>query len=569
VRRRNRKRFGDRIEDEDRREWLPGLGEATPTLYRLPELLASAADAPVFIVEGEKDVETLREWGLIATSNFGGAGKWGRECAVHFARRNVIVIPDKDPVGREHAADVVQSVFAKAASVKVLELPGLPEKGDVSDWLDAGGTAEELLRLAEAAPLVTDAGAWAQSAGAFAVDGAGRPLPTQGNVVLALGKMGAAVSYNLFSSTAMVTGLDGFGPALCDAALTRMRLDAQRLHRLTVPKDAWNDIVLDHARRNGFHPVTEYWAGLDWDGAPRLHNWLVAYGGAADTPLVRAIGELMLIAAVRRVLQPGAKFDTMLVMIGPQGCGKSSAVAILAVRPEWLMDGLELDADSKTVMELLAGRLIAEIPELAGMRRGDVEKVKAMLTRTHDRARLAYARLATQQPRTCIFIGTTNLEDFLRDMTGNRRFVPVTVGTFDLAGLARDRDQLWAEAGAREAEWAARGVPLTLPRDLWDDAAEQQSERLARDPWEEVLAPRLEGQAGKVRTLDLWGVLCMDDPARRTQEHNNRLGAVMRRLGWARARVRWEGEREYCYVKGEGATDELPKVEFHFGRDIR
>lgn len=559
VARRNRIRFSDRIHPEEQRDWLPGLDGAQPTLYRKVELLASATNAPVFIVEGEKDVETLRELGLTATCNFGGAGKWRRDYAKLFAGRTVIVIPDNDPVGRTHAADIVQSLIGKA-TIKVLELPDLPDKGDVTDWFVGGGTVAELMRLVEATLAMTDPSPWARSVGAFAVDGTGKPLPTQNNVLLALDKMGVAVSYNLFSSTAIVTGLDGFGPMLCDAALTRMRLDARRLHRVHVGKDDWNDIVFDHARRNGFHPVRDFWAGLEWDEVPRLFNWLVAYGGAADTPLVRAIGELMMVAAVRRVLQPGVKFDLMLVLIGPQGCGKSSAVSILAVQPEWLMDGLELDADGKTVMELLAGRMIVEIAELAGMRRADVEKVKATLTRTHDRGRLAYARIATQQPRTCIFIGTTNLENFLRDMTGNRRFVPVTVGTFDLDALARDRDQLWAEAVAREAEWAMKGTPLALPKELWRDATEQQGERLARDPWEEVLAPHLDGLEGKVKTAAVWALLRMDDPARRTQDHNNRLGAVMRRLGWTPSRLRWDGKREYCYVKGDGAIDALPSV---------
>lgn len=565
VSRRNRMRFGDRVEADDQREWQPGLGGAKPTLYRLPELLASAADLPIFIVEGEKDVETLRAWGLTATCNFGGAGTWRQEYAVHFAGRTVIVIPDNDPVGGAHAADVVQTVFPKAASVKVLDLPGLPDKGDVTDWAEAGGTKADLLRLAGDAPEITDPGTRALAAGVFAKSPDGKPLPTQGNVLLGLEKMGAAVRYDEFSRETLVTGLPGFGPQLCDAALTRMRLDAQRLYRLHVPKDTWNDIVLDHARRNSFHPVKDYWAGLEWDEIERLDTWLITYCGAADTLFNRAVSGLTLMAGVRRVKVPGTKFDTMPVLIGEQGGGKSTTVEILAVRPEWLMDGLELDADNKAVMELVRGKLLVEIPELAGMRRGDVEKTKAQISRTHDRARGAYERTVTQQPRTCVFIGTTNNDDFLRDMTGNRRFWPVTVGEFDLDALASDRDQLWAEAVMREA----KGEPLTLPKELWGDAAEQQAERLARDPWEEVLAPRLDGQAGKVRTADLWGLLCMDDPARRTQDHNNRLGAVMRRLGWKRMRVRWDGEREYCYVKGDGATDELPKVEFHFGRDIR
>lgn len=252
----------------------------------------------------------------------------------------------------------------------------------------------------------------------------------------------------------------------------------------------------------------------------------------------------------------------MLVLEGPQGCGKSTLVAKLAVRPEWLMDGLELDADNKAVMELLAGRLIVEIPELAGIREAAVEKVKAMLSRTHDRARLPYAQLATQQPRTCVLIGTTNSIESLRDLTGNRRFWPVTVGEIDLDALERDRDQLWAEAVAMEA----RGEPLTLPRHLRKEAAGRAEERLALDPWEEMLSEELDGRWGKARADALWGILGADT-ARRGQELNNRLGGVMRRLGWTRARARWDGKQVYLYRTGEGATDALPKVEFGCDRE--
>lgn len=565
VARRNLLRHGDRIEPEDRREWFPGAGGTMPTLYRLPELIAAPPGTTVFVVEGEKDVETLRAWGLVATCNFGGAEKWRHDYGQHVAGRHVVILPDNDTVGRAHASKVLESVRHTAETVKVLELPGLADKGDVSDWAAAGGTASELLRLAMGASLATASGTGAQPTGGFTTTPDGKPHPTQDNVLLALAKMSVGVSYDEFAGTTLVTGLEGFGPQLCDATLTRLRLDARRLFRLQVGKDDWNDMVLDGARRNRVHPVKAYWAGLKWDGIKRLDTWLIVYGGAPDTPFVRAVGALPLVASVRRVRIPGTKFDTMLVLVGEQGCGKSSAVAEMAVFPDWLMDGLELDADNKAVMELLAGRLIVEAAELKGMKRGDVEKVKAMLSRTHDRARLSYARLATQQPRTCIFIGTTNSEDFLRDMTGNRRFWPVTVGQFDLEALARDRDQLWAEAVAREAE----GVALTLPRNLWDVAAEQQGERLPVDPWEEALAPSLDVQSGKVWSSDLWCFLGFDDLARRSQEHNSRLGAVMRRLGWSKARSRSPGARGYCYIKGEGATDELPMVELSSDRPMR
>ncbi len=137
--------------------WYPGLGDAgdvRPVPYHLLELLASPKAEPVFIPEGEKDVANLEAAGLVATTNHGGAGpgKWRPEYAEHLKGRAAVILPDNDDTGKKHAAAVAASLYGKASSVRVVELPDLPEKGDVSDWLAAGGTAAELLGLVEAAP---------------------------------------------------------------------------------------------------------------------------------------------------------------------------------------------------------------------------------------------------------------------------------------------------------------------------------------------------------------------------------------------------------------------------------
>ncbi|MCL6622876.1 MAG: hypothetical protein K6T55_12375, partial [Syntrophobacterales bacterium] len=132
--------------------WIWNLSGVEPVLYRLPELLAADPAAPVFILEGEKDADRLAAQGLITTTNPQGAGKWRVSFNKHFAGRRVIILPDNDQPGRDHAQVVARNLHGVAASVKVLDLPDLPDKGDVSDWLKAGGTAARLLELAEAAP---------------------------------------------------------------------------------------------------------------------------------------------------------------------------------------------------------------------------------------------------------------------------------------------------------------------------------------------------------------------------------------------------------------------------------
>ena len=135
--------------------WEWKIGNVRRVLYRFRELLAAALTAIVFVVEGEKDVDRLVKLGLVATTNAGGAGKWRPEYNEHLRGRRVVILPDNDQVGRDHAQHVAAVLPGIAAEIKVVELPGLEKKGDVSDWLDAGGTVEELLRLVEAAPLWT------------------------------------------------------------------------------------------------------------------------------------------------------------------------------------------------------------------------------------------------------------------------------------------------------------------------------------------------------------------------------------------------------------------------------
>jgi hypothetical protein len=159
-------------------------------------------------------------------------------------------------------------------------------------------------------------------------------------------------------------------------------------------KDKIADAVALIGERRAYHPVRNYLATLQWDGIGRLNGWLAEYFGVDDTPLNRALGRKILCAAVRRVLQPGCKFDAMLVLEGAQDLGKSSAIRALCHDPAWFTDQLEVGADPKVTIEKTAGAWIVEMPELDGLGRRDTNRVKSFITTTHDRARLAYSRFA-------------------------------------------------------------------------------------------------------------------------------------------------------------------------------
>jgi putative DNA primase/helicase len=257
-------------------------------------------------------------------------------------------------------------------------------------------------------------------------------------------------------------------------------------------EDALRLECLDHT----FDPVREYLDGLKWDGVPRIDRWLVRYCGCDDTPLNRAFGRKWLVAGVRRVREPGCKFDTMLVLEGFQGQGKSTLFLILAGGDENFSDAEIIGDDKKKQQEAVQGVWIYEIGELEGMAKRDVTAIKLFLSKTHDRARPAFGRARVDRARRCVFAGTTNDDTYLRDTTGNRRVWPAKAhGLIDLDGVRRDRDQLWAEAAAMEAS----GEALTLPSTLWSIASIEQQARLAHDPWEDLIERHLSTLRDKTK----------------------------------------------------------------------
>jgi Virulence-associated protein E len=379
----------------------------------------------------------------------------------------------------------------------------------------------------------------------------GTPYSTPGNIRIALLKMGVEITYDAFADRMLIAGLDDFGPALDDAAILRIWFLLDQRFHFRPGKGLLFDVIKDTARLNSFHPVRDYLDSLTWDDTKRIDRWLTTYAGAEDNKYTRAVGVLLPIAAVRRVRQPGIKFDEMVVLESPeQGTNKSSGLEIIAVRKEWFSDDLPLGADSKRVIESLRGRWIVEAAELSGMRHADVEHLKAFLSRTVDRARMSYDRINTEYLRQCVVVGTTNSEQYLRDTTGNRRYWPVRVKQFDLAALRRDRDQLWAEAAVREAA----GESIRLDPELWSAAADEQTQRAISDPYVDALQNAFGDMKGKIAAASIWVILDMKE-GMRAQVHNQRMGDAMRKLGWVRPNksglLSIEGRMVSGYVKGD------------------
>lgn len=383
---------------------------------------------------------------------------------------------------------------------------------------------------------------------------------SRANILLALRELGITLGHDAFSDQCLVEGLPGFNGFLDDEAVRRLWFQIPEHFGFQPAKDFFWEAVQDIARQNSFDPVCEQLARLEgqWDGERRIDSWLVRYAEAVDTPYVRAVGALMLIALARRARRPGVKFDTMPVLCGPQGGGKSSACGILAGNSQWFSDYLPFAADGREVIEALSGHWLVEAGELYGLRKAGAEKLKSFLSRTADHSRAAYARTTKAVPRRCIFIGTTNSNTFLTDGTGNRRFLPVTVGKFDLVALANDRDQLIAEAAVREAA----GESIVLPPELWQVAERVQDAYRVENPIVSVLEQALDGWSGRIKSTDIWKLLGIPEGSQRLSLAQA-VGNAMQELGWTSNKYRFGGtnpERGYQKGEGESATRRLEVV---------
>lgn len=261
-----------------------------------------------------------------------------------------------------------------------------------------------------------------------------------------------------------------------DADTTELRRYLEQEHRFKPGKSDIRDAVIAVAVRQRFHPVRDYLNSLMWDLKPRLDTLFVDYLGAEDTPYIRAITRKALVGAVARIMEPGCKFDYMPVLVGGQGRGKSSIISKLAGGNDWFSDSVTT-FDGKNAFEAITGKWLIEIPEMQAFDKATMNQAKAFITKQSDFYRAAYAEFPEDRGRQCVFFGTTNDHDCLRDATGGRRFWPVDIDAIDrkkdiFVDLPIERDQIWAEAVTR---WKT-GEPLHLTGALEAAAKAKQEE---------------------------------------------------------------------------------------------
>lgn len=574
-------RFVDKQNDKAFRQWAitRNGGWVTrkkaggkPLLYRLNTL---AAAEEVFIVNGEKAADRgATVLGIATTCTPDGEGKWCGEYTKALIGKLIRIVVDNDEKGEKHGKVVAEALAPHVQEVKIIRLPNLPPKGDLWDWIEAGGSREMLDKIVAKALVFEPTPPPAESEGTPS----NRPAPAPGDwqYQLIMNKDGSPRALLANAITALRNapewnGVLGFNEFLLGTvALKRPpwdggqvgiewtdhedRLTADWLqHRLIfVSPDTAGQAVQAVAKDRCFHPVREYLDALQWDGTARIDAWLSEYLGAERNNYAAAVGARWLISAVARIYQPGAKADCCLILEGPQGLKKSTALKTIA--GEWFTDEIA-ELGSKDAALQTRGVWIIEIAELDSMSRADVSKIKAFMSRTCDRFRPPYGRRLIDSPRQCVFAGSVNQSTYLRDETGGRRFWPIACSRILIDELARDRDQLWAEAVVRYREgsvWWLDSVQLNRV------AQEEQADRYEGDPWDEMIAAWLEHPTrthdacspvyaftSSEESVSIHDVLVHavgKRPEYWTHADKTRVGRCLRALGWERYRDR-EGPR--------------------------
>ncbi|WP_245443934.1 virulence-associated E family protein [Microvirga sp. KLBC 81] len=386
----------------------------------------------------------------------------------------------------------------------------------------------------------------------------GKPLPILHNAMVALSNDPALVSMVAFdemlSAPMLLHPVPSCRPSLeesdaftsrpvtdTDVGILQEWLQVAGLYR--IGKDLTHQAIDMWAQERAYHPVRDYLNSLKWDKCERVKSWLSNYLGVEPSPYAEGIGRMFLVAMVARIFDPGCKADYMMVLEGPQGARKSSACRILG--GEYFSDNLPDIAVGKDVSQHLAGKWLIEIAEMSAMSKAENAALKAFISRPVERYRPSYGRKEVIQPRQCVFIGTTNKSVYLKDETGGRRFWPVTVGTIDTEALARNRDQLFAEA----VELYRARVPW-WPDEVFerDYIKPQQESRFEADVWEEDIVKYLDDKRQTtVRDVAIWALGL--EPHRIGTRENRRITSIMERLGWrscgknSQGRIAWRREQ--------------------------
>lgn len=505
----------------------------------------------VLLCEGEKAADAAQE--IIGhrgacVSWMGGASAWSTADWSPLYGRDVLIWPDADAPGLDAAERITQVLSGHGCRVTVLDVQDMPAGWDAADF--EGGWDEyhawstpRLRKVGAMIPVLPSA-----RATVIGVDewrGASVParqeylriemtdkrvphpnIPNAARVIEGSPDYAGNVWYDEFHDAIMIRGADDErARAWTDADDVRLTAHIQGDVGITnIKKSVVRDAVVLAAHKAMRNECKDYMESLEWDGTDRLEHLMSDAFGAEQTDYTADVGRNWFVSMAARVYQPGCQVDTMVILEGSQGIRKSTALSVIA-KP-WFVEVHE-SVLTKDFFEVLRGNLLAEIAEMHSFSRGEVERIKGVISCRHDKYRKAYGHSAETHPRICVLAGTTNRDDYHRDETGGRRFWPVRCGEINIEYLSANRDQLWAEAVARykrcEPWWEISSAEQTR----------QIESRQEYDPWQELVATYLAGQITVWHTAAEVMAQALDiDAAHQDRNSTARVNRIFRLMRW-------------------------------------
>jgi hypothetical protein len=315
---------------------------------------------------------------------------------------------------------------------------------------------------------------------------------------------------------------------ITDTDYTRIRQWAETTGNFwPLSREMVRDALYLVAERNSVDTAQKWLAGLKWDGVPRVEHFAASYWGTIDAPYEQSVSRYLWTALAGRVMEPGCQVDMVPILVGGQGLGKSTGVRALVPDQQFFVE-LRFDDSDDTLARKMRGVLVGELAELQGLKTQDINRIKAFVTRTHEKWIPKYMEFATEFPRRLVMVGTTNEDEFLSDIE-NRRFLPLRTTGVDVAAIKRDRDQLWAEGLVR---WMEHGVEWQEAEKLGKLNTEQYT---LEDNWQGVIEQWLRDSGNtRVRMNDVLIAAVGLDVRHITRVHELRGARVLRVLGWER-----------------------------------
>ncbi len=325
--------------------------------------------------------------------------------------------------------------------------------------------------------------------------------------------------------------------------LTRWMQDTIGIHNM--PDKIVHLACMAYSQSMSRNEPYDWMEKLAWDGEERLPLFLNDCMEAEDNEFIRAVSQNLWIAMVARIYQPGCKYDNMIVLIGGQGTFKSSSLGIIGGK--WFAE-LHESVMNPNFFMALHGKLLVEIAELDSFSKAETSRIKTVISCATDRYRTPYARTSQDHPRSCIFIGTTNEDQFLQDSTGGRRFWPVKIGYIRTDLIKANRDQYFAEAAAkykRGTTWY--NVPIALAR-------QEQENRRISDDWESVVGRYLVYHGTtEITTTEILSEIIKLELSKQTKWEQIRIGKIMTQIGWRRKQRREGKIREWYWTEDNSA----------------